>query len=96
MIKRTWVYAMHPTCYEICCDLCQGTNIDWSEWEHMIWCYDCQKDTKGFGGIFEGPIPVDIMSMLELTLDHIDLATGNRVPFKRSEGHVVYGEEHAK
>ncbi len=93
MIKRTWIYIHEPKDYEIHCDLCQGTNITWSEWEGMIWCYDCQKDTKGFGGIFEGPIPFGIMPMLSISLDRIDLATGKRnTPKKGEDGHIEYVE----
>ena len=49
MQKREWVYVMDPAEYEIECDHCDGTNIAWSEFKHMIWCYDCKIDTKGFG-----------------------------------------------
>ena len=42
-----------PARYEITCDLCGGANITWSEYEHLIWCYDCENDTAGQGGIFD-------------------------------------------
>ncbi len=59
----------------------------------MIWCYDCQKDTKGFGGVFEGPISVELLNMLGLSLDRIDLATGKRsTPKKDEDGHIEYVE----
>jgi len=56
MNKREWVYCHQPTAYEISCDKCNGSNITWSEYEKMIWCYDCEIDTEGNGGIFNGPI----------------------------------------
>ena len=64
MKKRKWIYIQHPTVYEIFCDICNGTNIDWSEYEHMIWCYDCQKDTRGTGGIFNGRIGIHVCELL--------------------------------
>ena len=36
MKKRTWVYVMSPIAYEISCDKCGGSNINWSEFEKMI------------------------------------------------------------
>ena len=81
MEKRTWCYCMKPTAYEISCDLCGGTNIHWSEFEHMIWCYDCEKDTPGNPGIFDGPIPIKLCEMLGMSFDRIDLTTGERIKF---------------
>lgn len=65
MKKREWIYIKPPINYEISCDLCNGENIDWSEFECMIWCYDCHRDTPGTGGIFSGPIPVHVCEMLD-------------------------------
>lgn len=59
---------MKPYQYEISCDKCNGTNIEWSEFEHMIWCYDCKIDTVGNGGIFDGPIPVMATELLGISL----------------------------
>lgn len=81
--KRKWVYVHHPTRYDIRCDHCwdgdlneTGTNIDWSEYEHLIWCYDCKKDLPGFAGIFDGPIPIGAMEMLGVSLNRIYLKSG--------------------
>ena len=38
--------------------------ITWSEYEGMLWCFKCQIDTKGFGGIFDGPIPMGVTEMI--------------------------------
>lgn len=66
MKKRKWVYIQKPQEYEISCDICGGSNIEWSEFEHMIWCYDCEKDTPGNGGVFDGPIPFQAAQILGL------------------------------
>lgn len=52
-----------------------GTNITWSEYEHKIWCYDCEIDTEGFEGIFGGPIPIRVTYMLGLNFNRINLET---------------------
>ena len=83
MKKRKWCYILPPTFYDMRCDKCwsgeledgTGTNITWSEYEHMIWCYDCEIDTKGFGGIFDGPIPIQASRMLGITFDRFNLET---------------------
>jgi len=85
--------VQEPKEYEMHCDICKGTNITWSEYDHMIWCYDCQKDTKGFGGVFEGPIAIGAMSLLGMSLDRINLRTGKRSTLRMNEnGHIEYVE----
>ena len=79
MKKRKWIYIQKPQEYEIKCDLCGGDNIEWSEFESMIWCYDCQKDTRGDGGVFDGPIPMKASQLLGMNFDRIDLKTGARL-----------------
>ena len=69
MKKRKWVYLQNPKKYEISCDLCGGNNIEWSEFAGMIWCYDCKKDTRGNGGVFDGPIPINAAGFFGLTFD---------------------------
>lgn len=69
MKKRKWVYVQEPQTYEISCDKCAGSNIAWSEYEHMIWCYDCGIDTTGNSGIFDGPVPVHGCEILGFSLD---------------------------
>jgi len=71
--KRTWIYIQNPKMYEIKCDKCNGTNIDWSEFESHIWCYDCKIDTKGTGGIFDGPVPIKACAVLGMCLDRYDM-----------------------
>ena len=97
--KRKWIYVHHPTTYDIRCDRCwdgdlneTGTNIDWSEYEGMIWCYDCKKDIGGFGGIFDGPIPMGTMEILGVSLNRIYLKSGKMFkPVNTKDGKdIVY------
>jgi len=79
MRKRKWIYIQKPQDYGINCDLCGGSNIEWSEFEHMIWCYDCQKDTPGDGGVFDGPIPMGASRLLGMNFDRVEIKTGQRL-----------------
>lgn len=71
--KRTWHYIQHPRDYEICCDKCKGHNIQWSEFERMIWCYDCKIDTRGDEGVFDGPIPMQCSELMGMRFDRYDM-----------------------
>jgi len=66
--KRKWIYICNPKKYGITCDVCGGSNIEWSKYEHRIWCYDCKIDTFGTQGIFDGPIPIGVMEILGIPL----------------------------
>lgn len=70
---RKWCYCQKPGVYEVYCDICAGSNTTWSEYEHMIWCYDCGIDTKGDGGIFDGPIPIELAQLMGMSFDRIRL-----------------------
>jgi len=88
---RTWCYAQKPSSYEIKCDLCNGDNLDWSEFYGQIWCYDCKKDTPGTGGIFDGPIPLEVSKMLGVSFDRINLKTGKLLKMKiTKKGNMVW------
>jgi hypothetical protein len=69
MKKREWIYIQEPAKYEMFCDKCGGVNITWSEFEGHIWCYDCKIDTIGIGGIFDGPIPLELSKMFGVSFD---------------------------
>lgn len=97
--KRKWIYVHHPTNYDIRCNKCwdgdlneTGTNIDWSEYEHKIWCYDCKKDLSGFPGVFDGPIPITTCELMGISFNRIYLKS--RKMFKpimtRNNKHIVY------
>lgn len=73
--KRKWCYVLPPYMFDIQCDKCGGTKIDWSEYEHKIWCYDCEIDTDGTSGVFDGPIPIQTSRLLGITFDRINLET---------------------
>jgi len=103
MRKRKWIFIQHPTMYEIRCDKCfsgdlsdgSGTNIDWSEYEGRIWCYDCKEDRRGFSGIFDGPIPWNttgiLMSMAGLSLWRYYLKSKKIMkPIETKDGHLIY------
>lgn len=81
MKKRTWHYVQNPREYEITCDKCDSTNIQWSEFAGMIWCYSCEIDTKGTGGIFSGPIPINTSMMLGMCFDKYDIVNKRVVKF---------------
>jgi hypothetical protein len=81
--KRTWHYVQNPAEYCITCDRCDETNIEWSEFEGLIWCYKCRKDVKGTMGIFDGPIPVGACEVMGISLDRWDMI--NKRVIKRSE-----------
>jgi hypothetical protein len=90
MRKRKWIYVMKPFSYEIACDKCNGSNIEWSEYEHMIWCYDCMIDTPGTGGIFDGPIGWGVAELLGISLDRYYMKE-NKVKYPRLVGnHIRY------
>lgn len=93
--KREWCWIMKPQSYEMTCDICGGSNLDWSEFKHMIWCYDCQKDTPGEGGLFNGPIPLHLCLELGFSFDRIDISTGKRLYLHEIKGHCEWKEEPA-
>jgi hypothetical protein len=93
--KREWCWIMKPQSYEITCDLCGGSNLEWSEFEHMVWCYDCQKDTLGEGGLFNGPIPLHLCFELGFSFDRIDIAIGKRLYLHEQNGHLEWKREPA-
>jgi len=80
--KRADCLIQYPKSYGIECDICGGINLHWSEWEHLIWCYDCEIDTKGTGGIFDGPIPVGSAEVLGISFDRVNIKTGEIIEFK--------------
>jgi hypothetical protein len=88
MRRRTWHYVCKPAVYEIACDKCHGTNIEWSEFEHMIWCYDCKIDTPGTGGIFDSPIPMGVTELLGMSLDRYNIKK-DRIESPRIVGHQI-------
>ena len=81
--KRKWVYVCKPEVYGMSCDKCGGINITWSEFEHLLWCYDCHVDTPGNSGVFDGPIPINAAGLMGMSLDRINLKTGKVMKFRK-------------
>ena len=81
MKKRTEHYILNPAKFDMRCDICNGINLEWSEYDGLIWCYDCEKDTKGIAGIFDGPIPVNVSHMLGIHFDKWDMVKKHVVKF---------------
>ena len=71
--KRTWHYLGYPAMYEVFCLKCNGSNTWWSEFEKMIWCYDCKEDNRGTEGVFSGPIPMEAVLILGTHFHILDM-----------------------
>ena len=95
MKRRKRCPAYEPTAYEIKCDVCNGSKITWSEFEDHIWCYNCEKDTKGTPSALCGPVPVEVAKMLigPHCFDEIDVETGRLWIMKVKDGEIIYEEE---
>jgi hypothetical protein len=91
--QRAWCYVMSPKCYDITCDLCGGVNITWSEYESLIWCFDCEKDTPGTPGIFDGPIPLNISTLMGYSFDRFELPSGRRFYLHCSDSELEWKPE---
>jgi len=49
-------------------------DLAWSEFKEHIWCPVCEKDyIPEYQGIFDGPIPVGVATMLGISFDRYDL-----------------------
>ncbi|MBU6231381.1 hypothetical protein KGP36_01830 [Patescibacteria group bacterium] len=91
--KRETCFIQQPAVYEVFCDLCGSVNTTWSEYEHMIWCFECEKDTPGTSGIFGGPIPIQVSKMLGISFDKIEIATGDILRMKTGEKGIYWEKE---
>ena len=94
MKKRERCPAYSPTVYEIRCDICDGTNITWSEFEDNIWCYDCEEDMKGTPSALSGPVGIEVAKMLigKHCFDEIDVKTGKLWVMEAVDGKIIYKE----
>lgn len=71
MKKRTEHFIQDPPYFQLKCDLCNGSNILWSEFESHIWCNDCQKDVEqSIKGDF---YPVGVSKLLGFDLRRWDM-----------------------
>ncbi len=95
MKKREWHYVLPPTAFELRCNVCDGGRVWWSEYERMIFCFDCQLDVDGTESIFDGPIALNTCYLLGLNFDIYNLKTHQieRLNLEKSEGaELVYDE----
>jgi hypothetical protein len=90
LVKREWCYCQYPKVYEVYCDICGGSNTTWSEYERHIWCFDCEKDTHGTGGIFDGPISVELCELMGISLDRVRLADNVRLKMRIEGEKIIY------
>lgn len=76
-VKREWVYVLPPSEYECTCDQCGSKNVTWSEYQNMLWCYNCERDVEGYS-IFTGPVAYELCVMFlgQNCFDRIILSTG--------------------
>jgi hypothetical protein len=81
LLKRTHVYILQPTAYEISgCPVSPTHEVTWSEYEDHLWCFDCEVDfIPEHWGIFDGPIPVGAATMMGLSFDRISLDGQNTI-----------------
>lgn len=74
--KRTFVYIMPPSHFEIPGCGCGQAEVQWSEFKEHLWCANCQKDfVPEHWGILEGPVCVHLSLMLGMNFDQISLET---------------------
>lgn len=83
LVKRTWIYILRPKEYEISGCPCGNTDPDWSEYEKHLWCAVCQKDfIPEHGGVFDGPILLNICRLMGITFDRFNLETQEIMKFE--------------
>lgn len=79
MNKRKWYYIQNPSSFSIPGCKCGNDKVKWSEYEKHLWCDKCQIDfIPKHNGIFDGPIPIETLTMFGINFDRYNLET-NRV-----------------
>lgn len=74
--KRTWVYVNQPASYGIPGHSCGSKKYTWSEFQKHLWCYKCEVDfIPKENGVFDGPIPVTLASMMGYDFRRMNLKT---------------------
>jgi hypothetical protein len=75
--KRTWHYLRPPAHFEIAPCSCGNHETQWSEYAGHLWCAMCEKDfVPAHEGVFAGPIPIGAATVLGLSFDRFNMATG--------------------
>lgn len=95
--RRKWVYIQEPSAYEIRCEICGG-EVVWSEYREMVFCWKCLRDTPGDGGIFSGPIPMEVAKMFGISFDRIHIPSGRilRMEVSKSGKRLIWKFEREK
>lgn len=75
--RRTHVYVLRPKDYEMSGCSCGNSDPDWSEYKGRLWCPSCKVDfVPTSGGIFGGPVPVQVCGLMGIDLRELNLTTG--------------------
>jgi hypothetical protein len=73
------------------CD-CGNHETQWSEFTKHLWCARCEEDfIPAHAGMFDGPIPVKLCSMMGIVFDRVIIATGELDRFDVDKGEYVGG-----
>jgi len=95
--KRTWCYVQQPPAYEVAPCSCGNSKTQWSEYMGHLWCDKCEKDfIPAHGGIFDGPIPIELASMMGISFDRFDIATQTISRFDKPTGEYFPSTETSK
>lgn len=77
--KRTSVYVMQPSHFEIPGCACGNNEPEWSEYKEHLWCAKCKKDfVPEHWGVLDGPVGVQTSLLIGLNFDRFNLKT-NRI-----------------
>ena len=88
--KRTWCYVLSPSKFEMPGCSCGNHNTQWSEFDNHLWCDHCRKDfIPANNGIFDGPIPMKLASLMGIHFDRFNLGTGLMEKFDLETGEYV-------
>jgi hypothetical protein len=56
-----------------------------------VWCRDCDLDVESDGGIFSGPIPMEVAKMFGISFDRIHIKTGRILRVEvRPSGKIIW------
>lgn len=74
--KRTWCYVQPPASFEMAPCTCGNADTQWSEFAKHLWCAKCEIDfIPKHAGVFDGPIPVTVSTVLGMSFDRVNLET---------------------
>ncbi len=90
--KRTHIFVQPPEVYEIAgCPVDEFHKITWSEFEHHLWCFECEQDfIPKHWGIFDGPIPIGLCGMMGISFDRMNIKTHRITPMPAFDGSKLH------